>query len=159
MFVREVIRNFLPNRKDFSDACPAGCDALAVRKRWKRDSLHHSFIAGARNSWVIETMAKQVTITIETNSLVVLHARGSGRTWCPGCGTAGEVLRLSPRNSQSEAGWETLQRLVTRSDVHYQQAPDGSALICLNSLLAFIDDRLQPRGHGLRAINTKVEEI
>jgi len=106
-----------------------------------------------------ETMAKQVTIAIETNSHLVLHARSSGRIWCPGCGTESELLKLAPRNSQGDAGWEILQRLIAPCDLHRQQASDGSALICLNSLLTYIHDRLQSRCHGLRAINTKVEEI
>jgi hypothetical protein len=104
-------------------------------------------------------MAKQVTIAIETSSLIVLNARSSGRMWCPRCGAEGEVLKLGPRKSQSDAGWETLEQLIARRNVHRQQAADGSALICLNSLLAFIDDRLKTRGQGSRAINTKVEEI
>lgn len=104
-------------------------------------------------------MAKQVTITIETNSLVVLRARSSGPTWCPGCGAKSELLKLAKRDPQGAGTWEALQLLITDCNVHRQQAPDGSALICLNSLLTFIHDRIQSRGHGLRAINTKVEEI
>ena len=125
--------------------------ATGSERRW--------FVGRLGSAGRVKSMAKQVTITIETNSLVVLNARSSGRMWCPRCGTEGEVLRLNPRNSESEAGWEILQRLAARSDVHYQQAPDGSALICLNSLVSFVHDRLQSRGHELRAINTKVEEI
>jgi hypothetical protein len=52
-----------------------------------------------------------------------------------------------------------VQYLTESGDVHHQQATDGSALICLNSLLAFLRNRTQSRGHSLRAINTTVEEI
>ena len=104
-------------------------------------------------------MAKQVTITIETSSLLVIHARSSGRMWCPSCGTQGELIKLAPRNQERDAGWEALQQLIAPRDVHRQQAPDGSTLICLKSLVAFVNGRLQSRGHGLRAINAKVEEI
>lgn len=104
-------------------------------------------------------MAKQVTITIETNSVVVLHARTSGRAWCQRCGTEGEVLKLGARNQAVNPGWAVLRRLIDRGDVHHEQSSDGSALICLNSLMALIHDRLQCREHSLRSINTKVEEI
>lgn len=104
-------------------------------------------------------MAKQVTIKIETNSLVVVNARGSGLMWCPRCGTESELMKLGPHKAHGDAGWEALQQLIASGDVHRQQAPDGSALICLNSLLAFLHGRFQSRGHSLRAINAKVEEI
>jgi len=104
-------------------------------------------------------MAKQVTIMIESTSIVVLHARTSGRLWCEGCGREGEVLKLEPRNQAENPAWSVLQKLITRSGVHHRQAPDGSALICLESLMAFIHGRLQSRRHSLRDINTKVEEI
>jgi len=104
-------------------------------------------------------MAKQVTITIETNSLVVMHARGLGRMWCPRCGTEREVIRLGPCPPGIDAVWGTLRQLIASGDVHRQEAPDGSALICLNSLLGFIHGRPQSRGHGLRGIKAELEEI
>lgn len=104
-------------------------------------------------------MAKLMTITIETNSLLVLQARSSGRMWCPRCGYDSELLKVMPRCSQSSAGWAALGQWIESGEVHYQQAADGSTLICLNSLLKFIHDRLKSRGHSLRAVNTKMEEI
>ena len=103
-------------------------------------------------------MAKQVTITMETNSVVVLRAHTSGPVWCRSCGTEGEAL-LGPRSLAGNAGWAVLQQLIAQDDVHHEQAPDGSLLICLNSLLAFVHDRVQSRGRSLRAIKTKVEDI
>jgi alkylation response protein AidB-like acyl-CoA dehydrogenase len=107
---------------------------------------------------LVKIMAKQVTITIETNSVVVLRARASGRVWCNRCGTEGKVLTLGLRTQAENRGWAVLRELIARTDVHHEQAPDGSALICLDSLMRFIHDRLQSRGN-LRANITKVEEI
>lgn len=106
-----------------------------------------------------ETMAKQVTITIETNSVAVLRARTSGRVWCRSCGTEGEALMLGPSNRADNAGRAVLQQLIAQNDVHHEQAPDGSPLICLNSLLAFVHDCVQFRGRSLRAIKAKLEDI
>ena len=99
-------------------------------------------------------MAKQMTITIETNSLVVLRARSTGKAWCARCSAEGELFRL--RRGSTPAGVEQLFR---SGDVHLDQAPDGSTLICLNSLMALLKNQLKSRGHNVRAINTTVEEI
>jgi hypothetical protein len=104
-------------------------------------------------------MAKQVTITIESNSLVVMNARDLRRMWCPRCESEREVLRFGPYLSGNHRVGEALWQLIASGDVHRQEAPDGSALICLNSLLDFIHGRLQSRSHGLRGIKTEVEEI
>jgi hypothetical protein len=104
-------------------------------------------------------MAKLITITIETNSVMVLRARSAGRLWCPRCSTEGEVLRFGSRSQHFGGAFAALQALIDAGNVHQQQAPDGSTLICLNSLMAFIHDRTQSRGHALRAIDTTVEEI
>jgi hypothetical protein len=104
-------------------------------------------------------VAKLITITIETNSVMVLRARSAGRLWCTLCRSEGELLKFAPRSKDSGAAFAALKAFIESGDVHQQQAPDGSVLICLNSLMAFIDDRTQSRGEGLRAIDTTVEEI
>jgi hypothetical protein len=134
--MREVIRFFSMHRKDFSLSFTAVCRALGGRI----------------------VVAKLITITIETNSVIVLRARSAGRLWCPRCSTEGEVLRFGSRGKDIGA-LAPLQALIESGNVHQQQAPDGSTLICLNSLMAFIHDRTQSRGQGLRAIDTTMEEI
>ena len=39
-------------------------------------------------------MAKQMTITIESDSLLILRGRGSRRAWCPLCAAEGEMIAL-----------------------------------------------------------------
>jgi hypothetical protein len=39
-------------------------------------------------------MAKQTTITIETDSLLILRCRSSRLAWCPLCAAEGEVIAL-----------------------------------------------------------------
>jgi hypothetical protein len=70
---------------------------------------------------------KQTTITIETTSLLILRAGNSKIMWCPACGAEVEMLELSTREISA------LGKLSR--DVHRSGAPDGGALICLNSLL------------------------
>ena len=71
---------------------------------------------------------KQTTITIETTSLLILRAGNSRTAWCPACGAEVEMLELSTPEISP------LDQLP--QDVHRSEAPDGAALICLNSLLA-----------------------
>jgi hypothetical protein len=71
---------------------------------------------------------KQTTITIETTSLLILRTGNSRTAWCPACGAAVEMLDLSSQEMS------TLNQLP--HDVHRSEASDGTALICLNSLLA-----------------------
>jgi hypothetical protein len=84
-------------------------------------------------------MTKQTTITFETNSLLVLHSRNSRRAWCPVCGVEVEVIVVEPgRVSDRQA--PAFDQLLNSGDVHRVEAPDGSVLICLNSLLARVQN-------------------
>lgn len=84
-------------------------------------------------------MAKQTTITIETTSLVILRGRNSGRAWCAQCAAerdmvAVENIEATTPNSQA------LQEWVDSGELHRLKAADGSRLICLNSLLARVQN-------------------
>jgi hypothetical protein len=70
----------------------------------------------------------QITITVETTSLLIVRARNSRRLWCATCGTEVETLELPTRDISA------LRQLP--QDVHRTDAPDGVTLICLQSLLA-----------------------
>ena len=79
-------------------------------------------------------MAKQTKITIETDSLLILHGGTSIRAWCPQCGSEEDMVAL-----ESTAGSNLAPAAVTEwfasKELHHSQKADGSCLICLNSLL------------------------
>jgi hypothetical protein len=79
-------------------------------------------------------MTKQTTITIETKSLLVLRSRSSRRDWCPVCGAEVEVIAIEP-NGLSGQELPAFAQWLKSEAVHRTQAPDGSVLICLGSLL------------------------
>ncbi len=85
---------------------------------------------------------KQTTITIETNSLLILHAGCPEVMWCASCGAKVEMLRLSKR--------EILELGRLLQDVHRSDAPDGGSQICLSSLLACVQTT-NPATGGLTA--------
>jgi len=80
-------------------------------------------------------MARTTTVTIETNSLMVLRARSSMRAWCPQC--AGEVEMVSLQNFGviSNLDRSAIEEWLRSGQIHRTEASDGSATVCLNSLL------------------------
>lgn len=80
-------------------------------------------------------MAKQTKITIETESLMVLHGRTSIRAWCPQCGSEEEMVALASTAVVSNLAPAAVVEWFASQELHYSQAADASTLICLNSLL------------------------
>jgi len=80
-------------------------------------------------------MAKQTRITIETDSLLVVRGAVSLRGWCPECGAEGEVIPFDGIRVISNLTPSEVQAWLACEAIHHSQAPDGTHLICLNSLL------------------------
>ena len=64
-------------------------------------------------------MAKQTKITIEIDSLLVVRGGNPVRAWCPRCAAEAEMIL---------------------------QSVEGSTLLCLNSLLALVQNTKPQRG-------------
>ena len=75
---------------------------------------------------------KETTITIETISLLVLRTGELRTMWCAACKANVPILVLAKRDI-----W-ALRRLPRH--LHQSDSADGTALICLNSLLSAIAD-------------------
>jgi hypothetical protein len=99
----------------------------------------HSFqhAAGFRKQAL---MAKQTKITIETDSLLILRSRNSRRAWCPLCAAEGEMIALENAGVISNLDRPALEEWLNSGNLHRSQAADGSVLICLNSLLARVQN-------------------
>ena len=89
-------------------------------------------------------MAKQTTITIESTSLLVLRGRTSTRAWCPRCAAEVEMIAMKDTAVISNLDQPALEEWLNSEDLHRAQAEDGSALTCLNSLLARIQNITKP---------------
>jgi hypothetical protein len=85
-------------------------------------------------------MAKQTTITIETDSLLIFQGRNSKRAWCPECAAEGEMIALESVGVISNLEKPALEDWLNSGKLHRSQAADGSTLICLNSLLARVQN-------------------
>ena len=87
---------------------------------------------GCHSKW---TMAKQTKITIETDSLLVIRGAVSLRGWCPECATEGEVIPFDGIGVISNLTPSEVQAWLESEAIHHSQTPEGTRLICLNSLL------------------------
>ena len=81
-------------------------------------------------------MPKHTTITIETESLLILRGRSSRRAWCTQCAAEGEVIALEEVGVISNLDRAAFEEWVNSGELHRSETADGSTLICLNSLLA-----------------------
>src|SRR5438477_12437287 len=95
-------------------------------------------------------MAKQTTITIETDSLLILRGHNAHRAWCPLCEAEGEMIPLNELGVMSNLEPSALEEWLNSPDLHRSPAADGSSLICLNSLLARVQNTQIPTAPRLR---------
>ena len=80
-------------------------------------------------------MARHTTITIETDSLLVLRGRRSLRAWCPQCGADVEMIPLNEMGVISNLQPSEVAAWIQSEELHHVQAANSTHLICLNSML------------------------
>ncbi|MBV8831139.1 MAG: hypothetical protein JO108_18135 [Acidobacteriaceae bacterium] len=103
-------------------------------------------------------MAKQTTITVETSSLLILQGRISLRAWCPQCAAEEDMIAMANTGAISNLDRRALEQWLTSGELHRTNAPDGSSLICLNSLLACLQNT-NPANYSItRLPNTEKEK-
>jgi len=77
-------------------------------------------------------------ITIEVDELLLIGTRrgGSVRIWCPACET--EVAMVTPEQAAAAARVSSrmIYRWIEADQLHFTERPDGSLLVCANSLQA-----------------------
>jgi hypothetical protein len=100
-------------------------------------------------------MAKQTRITIETDSLLILRGRSSVRAWCSRCAAEVELIALEDMGVISNMERPALEQWLNSGELHRLQAADGSALTCLNSLLARVQTATIQPGDSVVGQHTK----
>lgn len=85
-------------------------------------------------------MAKQTRITIETDSLLILQGRNSRSAWCPRCQADRDMIALQNVGVISNLERPALEAWMNSEELHRSHSADGSVLICLNSLLARVQN-------------------
>ena len=86
-------------------------------------------------------MAKKTTITIETDSLLIMRGRNLPRAWCPFCAAESEMIGLANAAVISNLDRGAVEDWLNSGELHRSLANDGSELICLNSLVARVQNK------------------
>ena len=81
-------------------------------------------------------MAKQTTITIERDSLLILRGQSSMRAWCSRCAAEVDTIAMQDTGVISNLDQPALEEWLNSEELHQLQAADGSELTCVSSLLA-----------------------
>ncbi len=89
-------------------------------------------------------MAKQTTITVETESLLILQARSSNRLWCPACGAEVDMIAMEHVGVVSNLDQPAIEQWLNSAGLPRSQDLNGSTLLCLNSLLARVQNPQLP---------------
>jgi hypothetical protein len=87
-----------------------------------------------------DVMAKQTKITIETDSLLILRGRSSTRAWCALCAAEAEMIALENVGVISNLDRSSVEEWLNSGELHRSRTSEGSDLICLNSLLARVQN-------------------
>jgi hypothetical protein len=77
------------------------------------------------------TTHKRIEITIQTDQILTIRRSACARLWCGQCGCEVDVVQaeiLSGKGRMLDTGGETKQW-------HCFEGPDGTPLVCLESLL------------------------
>lgn len=79
---------------------------------------------------------------VETQEVMVIRRRGAdARDWCPACDR--EVRMITPEQAATilSSNTRTIYSWVEAAIIHFREQPEGSLLICLDSLPLMSDGR------------------
>jgi len=79
-------------------------------------------------------MKRRTEIIIESSRFVSIRQVGAARVGCLECD--GDIEMVTPSHAATlfRLSTRVIHRLVEEGRVHFRETPDGSLLICLNSL-------------------------
>ena len=85
-------------------------------------------------------MTNPAKISVETSSLLILRTQAAERAWCPQCGAESEMVALDRIGVVSNLDREALEEWLNSGRIHRLDSSNGSSVICLTSLLVWIQD-------------------
>ncbi len=79
---------------------------------------------------------RKIEITVETHQMVVIRRnRKSIQAWCNECGEEVEMIRPEEAAALPGTSSRIVFQWIEDARVHFSETPEGSLLICINSLL------------------------
>jgi len=79
-------------------------------------------------------MTTRTTITVATESFLMLLGSSRARAWCPHCAADREMFLLEQVRSTGRDPAQTIDSWLVRSGAHRVALSDGSSLFCLARL-------------------------
>lgn len=95
-------------------------------------------------------MVKTTRITIETENLLVVRKGKTIVTWCPACCANVEVMMLEGDSLGEDVPSSYLRDWLGTGKLHLWRPAEGSAQICLPSLLRCFEAESVPRLGNLK---------
>ena len=113
------------------------------KERWRRGQLPAADLLlsavsneGATAKAGGQVIKRRTRIVVETQEVMVIRRKGldDARQWCPAC--AREVRMITPEQAALilSSTTRTIYSWVEAAIVHFREQPEGSLLICLDSL-------------------------
>ena len=102
-------------------------------------TIYHGFRRWAKTSTPLVVGYKKTQITVETDGIWIIHRSRATRRWCAECGREVDMVGLK----EAAVLWgKDLQSLTAQPmlpdgdsrEWHWSEAPDGSPLLCIESL-------------------------
>ena len=78
---------------------------------------------------------KTTRITVETETLMIVHRAIAALAWCPDCGAAVDVIALDNDSLAEPSTAAQIQDWLGTGRLHLWQPATGPAQICVTSLL------------------------
>jgi hypothetical protein len=91
-------------------------------------------------------MAKRITITVASHTLISLRTRSCGWARCEACGGQVETAPLVDINPDPDSTRAAIEVWARSIGLHCLKSESGALLVCLNSLLTFLE---KPTTRGL----------
>jgi hypothetical protein len=101
--------------------------------------IYHEFRRWVKSPGSLWTAARKATITVETDQIWILRRSRFTRAWCAECGREVDTVGLKEAAGLSGQGFPHIHQLAlgdsgSTQGWHFAEAPDGSPIVCLESL-------------------------
>ncbi|HEY3102899.1 MAG TPA: hypothetical protein VGJ69_04870 [Pyrinomonadaceae bacterium] len=80
-------------------------------------------------------MKKKAAVTIETERLLVIRARGHAETWCPRCAARASMIAVREAAAVAGISERRIFQLGESGAIHFTETADGKTFFCVPSIL------------------------
>ena len=74
-------------------------------------------------------------ITVETDLILIIRRNRVLRVWCPKCGCEVEMVSVGEAEEFTGMSGQVLRDRAQAQGWHFSESQDGTALVCLESVL------------------------